>query len=336
MIEKTDYSSSKNWQQQLSNAFSNIDQLCHYLQINPKELNISAAATKQFPLRVPLSFAQNMQKGNPKDPLLAQVLPVYEELQDVPGFINDPVGDLSAATSHGLIHKYQGRVLLINTGSCAINCRYCFRRNFPYADYQLSAQKTDTAITAIKLDTSINEVILSGGDPLILNNDKLSHLFNRLNSISHLKRIRIHTRLPVVLPARINDDFLQILANSCQQVIIVIHSNHSNELSTEVIEACKLIKQTGCSLFNQSVLLKEVNDHVDTLCQLSESLFATGVTPYYLHLLDKAAGTSHFEVSEHQAIKLVKQMQNQLPGYMVPKLVKEVAGGSAKQSIAID
>lgn len=336
MIEKPDYNSPKTWQQQLANAFSNIDQLCHYLQLNPAELSISNAATKQFSLRVPLSFAQNMQKGNPKDPLLAQVLPVSEELHYVPGFIDDPVGDLLAATSQGLIHKYQGRVLLINTGSCAINCRYCFRRNFPYADYQLSSQKTETAITAIKQDTSINEVILSGGDPLILNNEKLSYLFNQLNSISHLKRIRIHTRLPVVLPARLDTDFLKILANSSQQVIIVIHSNHSNELSTEVIEACKLIKRTGCSLFNQSVLLKGVNDHADTLCQLSESLFAIGVTPYYLHLLDKAAGTSHFEVLEHQAVNLVRQMQKQLPGYMVPKLVKEVAGGSAKQSIAID
>lgn len=324
---------AKNWQQQLSDAFNNIDDLCHYLHLSPADLPVSAAAAKNFPLRVPLSFAACMEKGNPHDPLLRQVLPVNEELNAYPGFSLDPVGDLESATQTGILHKYHGRVLLINTGSCAINCRYCFRRNFPYADLQLSKQKEDAAVQAIQDDTSIAEVILSGGDPLLLSDARLTRLILQLGRIKHLKRIRIHSRLPIVLPARITDELINTLKLSPKQIIIIVHCNHANELNDRVIAACNVLKNSGITLFNQSVLLKGVNDNAKVLGELSEQLFCHGIIPYYLHLLDKATGTGHFEVSEEDALALIRQVQAALPGYLVPKLVKEQAGAASKQLI---
>ncbi len=324
---------TKNWQQQLAEAFNNIEALCHYLHLSPDDLPVSIAATKNFPLLIPLSFAACIEKGNPHDPLLRQVLPINEELLDYPGFSNDPVGDLASATQTGVLHKYHGRVLFINTGSCAINCRYCFRRNFPYADLQLSKQKEDAALQAIQNDTSISEVILSGGDPLLLSDSRLARLIQQLESIKHLKRIRIHSRLPIVLPARITGEFINTLTQSAKQIIIVTHCNHANEISDRVIASCKSLKNAGITLFNQAVLLKGVNDNAEALCNLSEQLFCHGIIPYYLHLLDKATGTGHFEVSETQALALIRQVQATLPGYMVPKLVKEQAGAHSKQSV---
>ncbi len=324
---------TKNWQQQLAEAFNNIEDLCRYLHLSPDDLPVSVAAAENFPLRVPLSFAACMEKGNPHDPLLRQVLPIKGELFYYPGFNNDPVGDLAAATQTGVLHKYHGRVLFINTGSCAINCRYCFRRNFPYADLQLSKQKEDSAVQYIQDDASISEVILSGGDPLLLSDSRLTRLIQQLDIIKHLKRIRIHSRLPIVLPARITGEFINTLTQSSKQIIIVVHCNHANEISDGVIASCKSLKNAGITLFNQTVLLKGVNDSVEVLCELSEQLFSQGIIPYYLHLLDKATGTRHFEVSETEALVLIRQVQATLPGYLVPKLVKEQAGGASKQSI---
>ncbi len=323
----------QNWQLQLAKAFNTIDDLCRYLQLSPADLPVSATAAKAFPLRVPLSFAACMEKGNPHDPLLRQILPVEKEMVVYPGFSNDPVGDLPAATQSSVIHKYHGRVLLINTGSCAINCRYCFRRNFPYADLQLGKQKENAAIQYIEEDTSISEVILSGGDPLLLNDSRLSRLIERLNNIKHLKRIRIHSRLPIVLPARITDELISVLSQSPKQIVIVVHCNHANEINERVIAACKALKKNGITLFNQSVLLKGINDSAEILCELSEHLFSHGIIPYYLHLLDKATGTGHFEVSEGEALALIKQVQATLPGYLVPKLVREQAGAASKQYV---
>jgi len=324
---------TKNWQQQLAEAFNNIEDLCRYLHLSPDDLPVSIAAAESFPLRVPLSFAACMEKGNPHDPLLRQVLPIKEELFAYPGFSNDPVGDLASATRIGVLHKYHGRVLFINTGSCAINCRYCFRRNFPYADLQLSKQKEDAAIKTIQNDTSISEVILSGGDPLLLSESRLARLIRQLDGIKHLKRIRIHSRLPIVLPARITDEFINTLTQSPKQIIIVVHCNHANEINDRVIAACNSLRNSAITLFNQSVLLKGVNDNAEVLCKLSEQLFSHGIIPYYLHLLDKATGTGHFEVSEEDALALIRQVQTALPGYLVPKLVKERAGAESKQPI---
>lgn len=324
---------AKNWQQQLAEAFNSLEDLCHYLNLSLNDLPISVAATEKFPLRVPLSFAAGMEKGNPHDPLLRQVLPIKDELSVYPGFSNDPVGDLPASTQIGVIHKYQGRVLLINTGSCAINCRYCFRRNFPYAELQLSKQNEEAAILAIQADTSISEVILSGGDPLLLSDLRLARLIRQLDNINHLQRIRIHSRLPIVLPTRITDELINTLQLSRKQIIMVVHCNHGNEINHRVMTACNLLKNGGITLFNQSVLLKGVNDNAEVLSELSQRLFSLGIIPYYLHLLDKATGTGHFEVTETEALALIRQVQSVLPGYLAPKLVKEVAGAKSKQSI---
>ena len=324
---------AKNWQQQLAGAFSNIEDLCRYLSLSYKDLPVSVAATKSFPLRVPVGFADCMEKGNPDDPLLRQVLPINEELVTYPGFTNDPVGDLASAALTGVLHKYHGRVLLINTGSCAINCRYCFRRNFPYADLQLSKQAESEAINYIQDHTDISEVILSGGDPLLLSDERLGKLLQQLNAIEHIKRIRIHSRLPIVLPARISSVFINTLKLTSKTMVLVVHCNHANEISAEVISAFLRLRASGITVFNQSVLLQGVNDNAAVLCELSEKLFSHGVIPYYLHLLDKATGTGHFEVTESQAIALVAEVKALLPGYLVPKLVKEQAGGSSKQTL---
>ena len=324
---------SKNWQQQLAESFNNIEDLLHYLHLSYHDLPVSVAATKGFPLRVPLSFANSMKKGDPNDPLLRQVLPIDDELFTYPDYSDDPVGDLPSTTQPGVLHKYHGRALLINTGSCAINCRYCFRRNFPYSDFQLGKQNESAGINYIQENPDIAEVILSGGDPLLLSDARLAKLFTQLSTIKHLKRIRIHSRLPIVLPARITDDLIINLTQSSKQIVIVVHCNHANEINPRVIAACHLLKNNGITLFNQSVLLKGVNDNPATLCELSEQLFSNGIIPYYLHLLDKATGTGHFEVSEIEAINLIKQVQASLPGYLVPKLVKELAGALSKQTI---
>jgi EF-P beta-lysylation protein EpmB len=322
-----------NWQQQLAEAFTSVDDLCNYLELNPVDLPFSLDANRLFSLRIPRAFARAIQKGDPFDPLLAQVLPISNELEAHRDYRHDPVGDITAAVIPGLLHKYEGRVLLINTGSCAIHCRYCFRRNFPYHDYQLSKQQIDKVILYIKANPSISEVILSGGDPLTLSDQRLQQLFVRFNDIPHLKRIRIHSRLPIVLPARITDDLINLFKQSDRRIIVVVHCNHPNELNTCTKLGLQKLKHANITLFNQSVLLKNVNDDPEILCQLSEKLFEHEVIPYYLHLLDKATGTAHFNVGKNDALAIYKQMQNRLPGYLLPKLVQEISGEKAKQFI---
>jgi EF-P beta-lysylation protein EpmB len=323
----------KSWQEQLREAFKSIDDLCRYLHLSPHDLPVSLEAAKNFPLKVPLSFAASMEKGNPNDPLLRQVLPINDEMLAYPGFSSDPVGDLQSAASPGVLHKYHGRVLFINTGSCAINCRYCFRRNFPYSELQISKQKENSAIQYICNDTGISEVILSGGDPLLLTDARLRELIQQLGAVEHLKRVRIHSRLPIVLPARITDEFIETMSTSPAQIVLVVHCNHANEINDRVIAALTILKNSGIILFNQAVLLKGVNDDAAVICNLSEKLFAHGVIPYYLHLLDKATGSGHFEISETKALILIREVQALLPGYLVPKLVRERAGALSKEYV---
>jgi EF-P beta-lysylation protein EpmB len=330
--EQTDHF-SKNWQQQLAEAFTDIDELCTYLNLSIEQLSVSNEAAKTFALKVPRSFAEAIEKGNPDDPLLRQVLPIGEEMQVYPGYNDNPVGDLEAANEAGVLHKYHGRVLLINTGSCAINCRYCFRRSFPYADLQLGKEKEIAALRYIRENPDITEVILSGGDPLLLSDERLQRLFRQIAGIAHVKRIRVHSRLPIVLPARITQGLLDVLTQSAKPVVLVVHCNHPNEITERVAEACRLLKQEGIVLLNQSVLLRGVNDNAADLAALSERLFENGVMPYYLHLLDKVNGAGHFEVGEVEALELIWQIQAKLPGYLVPKLVKEVAGADSKQYV---
>ena len=322
----------KTWQQQLVEAFDNIQDLCQFLHLSIKDLPFSADAQHHFAFKVPLSFAERMEKGNPYDPLLLQILPVHAELSVFPGFQDDPVGDLAAAKQVGVLHKYHGRVLLINTGTCAIHCRYCFRRNFPYQDLQLSKSQEQAALDYIH-HHAIEEVILSGGDPLVLNDTRLAQLFTNLEKITSVKRIRIHSRLPIVLPDRISPELLSLFAASSKKIVLVLHCNHANELSHEIFLLCQRLQNIGVTLLNQSVLLKAVNDHVDRLCHLSERLFAVGIMPYYLHLLDRATGTAHFEVSKLDALAIYSQLQIRLPGYLVPKLVTEQPGELSKQLV---
>ncbi|MBS3953754.1 MAG: EF-P beta-lysylation protein EpmB [Methylomicrobium sp.] len=322
------------WQHELADAFKSIEDLCKFLHLDAAQLPVSEVAAKQFVLRVPRGFAECMQKGDANDPLLRQALPLTDELLPMPGFSDDPVGDKAAAKDNLVIHKYESRALMINTGACAINCRYCFRRNFPYSDYQVSKEKQDQALTYIKNDIRIKEVILSGGDPLLLSDERLAGLMQELGGIDHVKRIRIHSRLPIVLPSRITGTLLDILTSTQATPVMVVHCNHANEISQSVAQACRLIKDYGITLLNQSVLLKGVNDTANDLCTLSERLFENGIIPYYLHSLDKANGTQHFEVSEEHALKLIQQIQDRLPGYLVPKLVKEIAGAPSKKSLS--
>jgi EF-P beta-lysylation protein EpmB len=330
--EQTDHF-AKNWQQQLAEAFTDLDELCAYLNLSIKQLPVSQDAAKTFALKVPRSFAEAIDKGNPHDPLLRQVLPIRDEMQVYPGYSDNPVGDLEAAQEAGVLHKYHGRVLLINTGSCAINCRYCFRRSFPYADLQLGKEKEIAALRYIRENPDIAEVILSGGDPLLLSDDRLQRLFRQIAGIAHVKRIRIHSRLPIVLPARITPSLLDLLTQSAKPVVLVVHCNHPNEITERVAKVCRSLKQQGIVLLNQSVLLRGVNDNAADLVALSECLFDCGVMPYYLHLLDKVSGAGHFEVGEVEALELIRQMQAALPGYLVPKLVKEIAGADSKRYV---
>ncbi len=324
---------SASWQQQLKHAFTDMESLCDYLGLVLAELPVSIAANRQFPLRVPLSFAGRMEKGNPNDPLLRQVLPIHDELAAYPGFTDDPVGDLAAARQTGLLHKYHGRVLLINTGGCAINCRYCFRRNFPYAELQLGKQAERAALAYVAENLSVSEVIFSGGDPLLLSDGRLSRLLSKVAAIAHVKRIRIHSRLPIVLPARMTRRLADALQASGKQIVIVMHCNHANELDEEVLAGCRRLRPYPFTLLNQAVLLKGVNDDAVALSELSERLFAFGIMPYYLHMLDRAKGTGHFEVPEATAVAIYRQLQGLLPGYLLPRLVREQAGERAKQPV---
>ncbi len=286
-----------------------------------------------FAFKVPRGFAARMRKGDPRDPLLLQVLPQPAELERVAGFDDDAVGDLDAVVAHGMLHKYRGRALLIAAGSCAVNCRYCFRRHFPYAGEIAAAGGWREAIARARADASIRELILSGGDPLVLSTQKLTDLTDALRGLQHVIRLRIHSRLPVVLPERIDEAFCAWLAALPLQRVVVLHANHPNELDASVGAACARLRAAGATLLNQSVLLHGINDDADVLAELSERLFALGVLPYYLHQLDRVHGTAHFEVPDARAEALLGTLRARLPGYLVPRLVREVPGEASKHAL---
>jgi EF-P beta-lysylation protein EpmB len=279
---------------------------------------------------VPRGFAALMRVGDPDDPLLRQVLPIDDEERLVPGFGLDAVGDGPARAATGVIHKYEGRALLVATGSCAVHCRYCFRRHFPYADETAAANRWQSAIAYLRADPSINELLLSGGDPLSLATGKLAELTDSLRDLPSLQRLRLHTRLPVVLPERVDEALLDWLRGLPWPVAIVIHANHAAELDARVGQALARLREAGALLLNQSVLLRGVNDDATVLSDLSERLFALGVLPYYLHQLDRVAGVAHFEVDDGSARRLHSELQSRLPGYLVPRLVREIAGAPSK------
>lgn len=316
------------WKLQLREAFRDVDALLAHLGLSRADVGISGDSS--FPLLVPRGFVERMGHGDPTDPLLLQVLPLAAEDQVSAGFVADPVGDLARVRGPGLIHKYAHRVLLITTGSCAVHCRYCFRRHFPYAEELAARDQWREAVAAIAANSSIHEVILSGGDPLSLSTAKLVELTNALTRIPHLRRLRIHTRWPIVLPQRVDAEMLDWLRGLPWPVTVVVHANHAQEIDAQVADAMQRLRGTGATLLNQSVLLRGINDDADALCALSERLGEIGVMPYYLHLLDRVAGAAHFQVDLREARRLLRSMRARLPGFLVPRLAREDAGRASK------
>ncbi len=317
---------SGKWQAELRQAISDPKELLTILGLSPQQLRLSDRTRREFPLRVPRSYVARMRKGDPKDPLLRQVLPIMSEEVEAAKFVQDPVAELSAQPVPGVLHKYYGRALLVTTGACAIHCRYCFRRHFPYATSNAAAGKWHLALKYLRNDRSIKEVILSGGDPLSLSDTRLADLVTQIAKIDHITRLRIHTRLPIVLPERVDRSLLQWLCATRLKPIVVLHANHANELNEAVTKAITQFRKRGVTLLNQTVLLREVNDSVEALVDLSESLFDIGVLPYYLHLLDPVRGAAHFDVEHATALFLIDGVRERLPGYLVPRLVRECPG----------
>ena len=321
------------WRRSLATAIRDVESLVRELEL-PEEYATSAIeAAKSFPVLVPRSFLARMEVGNPQDPLLRQVLPVGEENVSVPGFVVDAVDDQAAKLAPGLLQKYRGRVLLMAAGSCAVNCRYCFRRHYPYSEEPRRLDDWEPAIQAIEQDQSVHEVILSGGDPLMLTDDRLAALVGRLEGIEHLTRLRIHSRLPIVLPDRVNPELIELLRGCRLQPIMVVHANHPHEIVGDCAEALRTLVRSGIPTLNQAVLLRGVNDQVEPLAELCERMIDLGVIPYYLHQLDRVAGTAHFEVPEATGLELIAKLRARLPGYAVPQFVQEIAGESSKTPV---
>ncbi|WP_066802261.1 EF-P beta-lysylation protein EpmB [Moraxella oblonga] len=323
---------SPNWQKELASAVGDVATLYELLDL---PLPSQYHAPKKFPLRVPHAFIAKMKKGDPNDPLLLQVLPDIAETLPVAGYTTDPLDENNHNPIKGLIHKYQSRALITVTGACAVHCRYCFRQHFDYGANLPNGEDVRQICDYISNDKNINEVLLSGGDPLNINNRRFNEWILSLSNIHHIKTIRIHTRMPAILPSRIDDELLAILADCPKNIVMVLHINHANEIDDVLAKKCQQLKNSGVVLLNQSVLLKGVNDDVETLCQLSHRLFDIGVIPYYLHILDKVAGSAHFDLPIERAIEIYWQLLEKLSGYLVPKLVQEIAGEPYKVPIDV-
>ncbi len=323
-------SNETGWQTEIRQAVRSAEALCQRLDL-PQELAQNALrGAEDFPVFVPPSYLARIRRADPNDPLLRQVLPLAEETATVEGFSQDPVQDATASLQPGVLQKYAGRALLITTGVCAIHCRYCFRRHFPYQEAPHGQAAWDQALKSIAADDSIHEVILSGGDPLMLVDRRLADLTEKIAAIPHVVRLRVHTRLPIMIPSRVTDELLHWLTSSRLTPILVIHANHAQELDTAVAQAMARLQQASVILLNQAVLLRGVNDSLDAQQQLSERLLEIGVTPYYLHQLDRVQGAAHFEVPIETGKKIIQQLRHRLPGYAVPRYVQEVPGEPSK------
>ncbi|WP_163932047.1 EF-P beta-lysylation protein EpmB [Paraferrimonas sp. SM1919] len=332
MITRISENLHSDWQKELAQVVTCPEKLLKLLDINPQNYQQHLPAKKLFAVRVPRPFIALMEKGNINDPLLQQVLPLADEFTEVAGFSLDPLQEHDSA-SPGLLHKYGNRVLLMLRGGCAINCRYCFRRHFPYQDNQPNRDNLEQAITYLKQNNQINEVILSGGDPLMAKDEHIEKLLAQLEPIKHINKIRIHTRLPVCIPQRLTLRLKDMLDKSRLQASIVLHINHPNEIGDELKNRLIPYHRSTITLLNQSVLLKSINDNVEVLTELSEKLYQTGVLPYYLHLLDKVKGAAHFNVEQQVGIELIQQLRAKVAGYLVPTLAKEEAGHPSKTAI---
>jgi L-lysine 2,3-aminomutase len=326
---------TETWQQDLKRAITDPEELLTALGLDAALGAPARAAASAFGMRVTRSYLARIRRGDAHDPLLRQVLPLDDEMRLVPGFALDAVGDAQARTAAGVLQKYHGRALLVTTGACAVHCRYCFRRHFPYGEDAATRDGWHAAVETIRADDSVEEVILSGGDPLSLSTGKLQELTSSLAGIPRLKRLRIHSRLPVVLPERVDAGLLDWLAALPWPVAFVIHANHANEFDADVDVALARLRKAGTTLLNQAVLLRNVNDSVGALAALSERAYAAGVLPYYLHQLDRVAGTAHFEVDDAVALALHAALSARLSGYLVPRLVREIPGDSGKRSVSM-
>lgn len=321
------------WQRELAAATRDAASLFERLGLDESQLDGALRAAKDFRLLATEAYISRMRHGDASDPLLLQVLPRTAELVEQPGFVSDPCGDLPAAVTPGLLHKYRGRALLVATGACAVHCRYCFRRHFPYQDENPASGEWAAALAWLRQAEDIHEVILSGGDPLVLADHKLANLVDRLAQIPHLHTLRIHTRLPIVLPSRVNAALCRMLGETRLQCVVVLHANHANEIDAEVTRACTALRACDTTLLNQSVLLAAINDDEDSLAGLSQRLFEAGVLPYYLHQLDPVQGAAHFQVPDARAASLMRGLHARLPGYLVPRLVREVPERAGKTPI---
>lgn len=325
-----EFTVASDWQKSLQQAISDPAELLDILGLDSKWLPAAKKAAEQFGLKVPLSFVNRIRRGDINDPLLRQVMPLAEELENHPGFTSDPVGDALSKAEVGIIQKYKHRALLVSTGACAVHCRYCFRRHFPYSDELAAKGRWQTSLDWLDQQSDIQEVILSGGDPLSLTDSKLLPLMEGLAKIPHIHTLRIHSRQPVVLPDRVTPSLIKTLKISQKKIVVVIHANHPNELDESVKAGLNSLNQAGFQLLNQAVLLAGINDCPETLVSLSRRLFASNVLPYYLHLLDKVSGAAHFDVPEASALQLLQKITAELPGYLVPRLVREEAGEASK------
>ncbi|HEX6961495.1 MAG TPA: EF-P beta-lysylation protein EpmB [Lacipirellula sp.] len=314
------------WQRELRDAIRDPQRLCEALGLSAQFSQTAAAAARGFPIFVPMSYLARMERGNPADPLLLQVWPAAAEDEAVAGFRQDPVDDMAFALRPGLLQKYVGRALMVLTGACAVHCRYCFRRHYPYDESPPTESVWEIALEAIEQDSSIDEIILSGGDPLTVTDQRLAWLVDRFAAIPHLHRLRVHTRLPIMIPARVTDALLTWLTGTRLTPVMVIHANHSQEIDAEVAAALHRLRSAGVMLLNQAVLLRGVNDSVDAQMELSRRLIDVGVTPYYLHQLDRVHGAAHFEVPIQRGRQIITELRRRLPGYAVPQYVQEQPG----------
>lgn len=318
------------WKESMRQAIRDPHELCELLDLPPQWAIEAQAANADFGLFAPREYVARMKPGDPHDPLLLQVLPTSHETMEVAGFGSDPVGDQSATVTPNLLHKYEGRVLLMATGVCAIHCRYCFRRHFPYEQSPPHADAWDAAVERIAADDSIGEVILSGGDPLTLTDEQLARLVTKIAAVDHVQRLRIHTRLPIVIPARVTDGLLDLLRKTRLTPVVVVHANHAQELDVAASAALRLIADTGAMLFNQAVILRNINDTAAAQMALCERLLAARTTPYYLHEFDRVAGAAHFEAEAETGLEIIAHLRENLPGYAVPRLVRELPGEKSK------
>ncbi|WP_299582257.1 EF-P beta-lysylation protein EpmB [uncultured Microbulbifer sp.] len=331
--ELIDIRETRRWQDELSDLVTDPEELIQLLQLDRAQLPWALRASEKFVLRVPRPFIRRMRSADPNDPLLLQVLPGAAELEAVPGFSADPLQEAEANPLPGVVHKYHGRLLFITAGQCAVNCRYCFRREFPYGDNHLNRQQWSMALDYVRARTELREVILSGGDPLVLGDRQLGWLAGELAQVPHLNTLRIHSRVPIVAPSRITDELLSWFSQSRLKPVLVLHCNHANEIDKEVRAGLVRLRDAGVTLLNQAVLLRGVNDSCSALEVLSETLFDAGVLPYYLHQLDRVNGAAHFEVDDSEALQLIAQLRQRMPGYLVPKLVREVPGVTSKSPL---